>query len=49
MTAIWVTINAAPTTTGEKKAWLMISSSVFSREREWPTGVTIVKVRLGLR
>lgn len=42
MTAVWEAINAAPLTTGEKTP-LMIS---VSKEREWPTGVTIVKVSL---
>lgn len=42
MTAVWEAINAAPITTGEKTP-LMIS---VSKEREWPTGVTIVKVSL---
>lgn len=42
MTVVWEATNAAPITAG-KKTPLMIS---VSREREWPTGVTIVKVSL---
>lgn len=43
---IWEAISAAPYITG--KAGITRTVSMLSRESEWPTGVTIVKVSPGL-